>query len=119
MKKNIVFALVIMVLVAGPLWSCFIEFDPESVTVKQGEEFTVILVIEHEHRRCELTLDDTGYEAEGLEIIKKGEWESKDRFLHRQVLTLKLTAAEGKLRVVRECTRKGISEGILKVKAAK
>jgi len=119
MRKHIWIALLTVVLLAGPLWSCFIEFEPDAVTVKQGEEFTITLVIEHEHRRCELTLDDTEYEVKGLEIVKKGEWKSEDRSLHRQMLTLKLVADKGTLRVVRECTRKGISQGILKVTAKK
>lgn len=119
MRKHIMIVMLALMLLAGPLWSCIIEFEPETISVKKGETFTVTMVLENEHRRCELTLEDTEYKVEGLEIVKKGEWESEDRYTHRQVLTLKLVGDKGELRVVRECTRKGISEGILKVTAAR
>lgn len=117
MKKHIWIVWMIGFLLAGPLWSCFIEFEPETVTVKKGEEFTVTLILELEHRRCELTLEDTQYDVDGLEIVAMGEWESEDRFTHRRELTLKLIADKGVLRVTRECTRKGVSEGVLTVTA--
>lgn len=118
MKKHIMILLFTLILAAGPLMACHIEFDPPEVTVKKGEIFRVTVVLELEHRRCELTLDDTQYEVEGLEIVKKGDWKSEDRFTHRQEITLKLTADKGTLEVLRECTRKGLSEGVLTVKAA-
>jgi len=117
MKKHILIALFALTLLAGPLMACHIGFEPEKMSVKKGETFTVTVVLELEHRRCELTLDDTQYEVEGLEIVKKGEWQSQDRFTHRQEITLKLTADKGTLEVLRECTRKGLSEGVFTVTA--
>lgn len=113
-KTMVFFALVVF---AAPLAACHIEFEPAELSARKGETVVVTVVLELEHRRCELTLEDTQYEANGLEIVKMGEWESVDRFTYRQELTLKLTADKGVLRVMRECTRKGVSEGVLTVTA--
>lgn len=117
MKKYMIMVFFALVVFAAPLAACHIEFEPAEISVNKGETFIVTVVLELEHRRCELTLEDTQYEVNGLEIVKKGEWESEDHFTHRQEITLKLTAEKGTLAVLRECTRKGVSEGVLTVTA--
>jgi hypothetical protein len=106
-----------VVLLAGPLFPCIINFKPEKVLVERGKPVTVKLLVELEHRRCPLPLEDTELEGDQVEIIEQGSWTKRSRNLYEIELTLVLKAEEGELRVIRECEKKGISEGTLKVAA--
>ena len=119
MKKIISFFVILLFLGIVPALSCIIEFEPIEVKLKKGETTTVILHLKYEHRKCEITLDDTEYETKGIKIIEMGKWVKIKKGDFSRKIKIKLTADKGTLKIIRECTKKGISEGELKVKAEK
>ncbi len=114
MKKTIYF-FIVFILFINFAFPCIIEFTPETLKMKKGETATITLHLKYEHRRCEITLDDTEFETKGIKIISMGEWIKVKRGEYKRNIKIKLTSEKGTLKVIRECTKKGISEGILKV----
>ena len=115
--KSLISAWAAVVILTLPLFPCHINFKPDKVLVERGQPATVTLRVELEHRRCPLPLEDTEIEEDHVEIIEQGPWTKTSRNLYEVELTLILRAERGELRVIRECEKKGISEGILKVVA--
>lgn len=113
--KKIILLLLFISIVSANIFSCIIEFEPEKINMKKGEVQSVLLKLKYEHRKCELTLDDTQYEVKGLKILEKSEWNKKKRGEFTQKIKIKLIDDKGYLKIIRECSKKGISEGILKV----
>ncbi len=116
MRKKILISLILFGLVILSGLSCIIEFEPESLKLAKGETATVKLHLKYEHRKCEITLDDTEYETKGLKILEMGKWTKIKRGDFSREIKIMLIAEKGTLRIIRECTKKGISEGVLKVK---
>ena len=99
------------------IFPCHIYFEPKIKTLQQGKEVEVTIYVKLEHRRCDIPLDATVIEAENIAIKEKGNWEKIKKGLYKLNIKIILTAAKGELRVIRECEKKGISEGILEVTA--
>ncbi len=115
MKKIMIFTLTIFVFGTFSIFPCIMSFSPEKIKVEKGAEQEVILKVKYEHRKCEITLNDTEYETKGIKIISKSEWRKIRRDLYEQTIKIVLKSDEGYLKAFRECTKKGISEAILKV----
>ncbi len=115
MKKIIVFALTIFVFGTLSIFPCIMSFSPEKIKIEKGVEKEVILKVKYEHRKCEITINDTEYETKGVKIISKSEWRKIRRGLYEQTIKIILESDKGYLRAYRECTKKGISEAVLKV----
>jgi len=95
--------------------ACELTFSPQALTLGQGKTGKVVLTMSHEHRRCVLANEVMNYDAAGVTILAKGAWQEDQYGDLRQEITLRLDAKQGTLRVSRQCSRKGTSEGLLKI----
>ncbi len=114
MRKAIL--MVLLVALAGMVYPCIISFEPESVVTEQGKPFEVKVYVKLEHRRCPVKIKETKFEGKNIKILSKGEWVKEKKGLYSVVLKVLSTGENGELRVIRECEKKGISEGLLKIK---
>ena len=115
MKKILITVIALFVVfTAGQSFACHITFAPEKLaTAKVGETITIEAIITQEHRRCVLEDDEVSIElSENAKILKETGWERVDsRTLHNTLEIQIQQAGETSLRVFRECSKKGISEG--------
>ncbi|HNX97736.1 MAG TPA: hypothetical protein PKK12_08655 [Candidatus Aminicenantes bacterium] len=110
--KLLLLAFVALTLTVG---ACELTFSPLSLTLGQGKTGKVVLTMSHEHRRCVLANEVMNYDAKGVTILAKGAWQEDEYGDLRQEISLRLDAKQGTLRVSRQCSRKGTSEGLLKI----
>lgn len=119
MKRLLVFALFLMAAtgLAETATACKINYDPKKVEGLVGEKKTIEVKLKWEHRRCVLDEYDIDMEFKGVSLIKQEGWSKIRSGLYKNVLTVRLDQpGEGTVRVYRECSKKGLSEGILKIK---
>ena len=90
--------------------ACEISFDPSELAVGADGKGTVKVLVKWEHRKCVLEDDELNIDASGATILKTTGWEKVKRGLFQNTVDFELTAAKGKIRVWRECSKKGISE---------
>ncbi len=95
--------------------ACFITFEPENVRADSEGRASFKAVIRWEHRRCVLDDDDVNIDTKGLKILRQTGWEQVKRGTFENEFQVQLTAKEGSLRVWRECSKKGISEGTIRI----
>jgi hypothetical protein len=116
MVNTIAVSIGLLLSTMGLSWACHMTFEPEAIEGNVGDEVQVTVRVQLEHRRCELSPEDTILDMEGIHLIQDSGWEQVQRGLYENTLTIALdTPGEGHLRVYRECTRKGLSEGIAPV----
>ena len=109
-------ALVVFAALPEKSQACIITFEPSDVVVDENGEATVRVVLKWEHRRCVLDDDDVNIDYENIKELSNTGWKKIKRGLFENILKIKLTGDEGMIRVWRDCSKKGISEGILKIK---
>ena len=118
MKRILVLtvSLVILLGIAQGTKACKITFKPEKLDGIVGQEKTVEVELKWEHRRCVLDEDDINMEFKGVTLTKQEGWKKVRSMLYRNALTVRLDEpGQGMIRVYRECSRKGLSEGKLKI----
>ena len=115
-KKVLVLFAVLAVFVSASALACEITFDPPEVKVDKDGKATVRAIVRWEHRRCVLEDDDINIDYNNVKLIKESGWRKIKRGLFENTLEIQLTGKEGSIRVWRECSKKGISEGIIKIK---
>lgn len=102
---------ILSLMITVSAFACEITFNPEEIKVDESGTTKVTVVVKWEHRTCELDDDDLTIDLEGIEKISDTGWTNISPGLFHNELTLKLTADTGSLRVWRECSKKGLSEG--------
>jgi len=99
------------------VYSCHINFKPKKLNIEPDTPTSITVFVELEHRRCQIPIEDTIIKSNNIEIMKQGSWERLSRNKYKIDLMLILKGEKGELIVFRECDKKGISEGIMKVTA--
>ncbi len=115
--KKATFLILALLLAGGvlPLLPCDVRMECSQVMVKGKTKFEVRLFVETVHRRCPLDIDRTGLAPENLAIEKQGQWQQVEAGLYRLDLTVALKGkGAGRLRVMRECPKRGLQEELLK-----
>ncbi|MBN2206000.1 MAG: hypothetical protein JW742_01230 [Candidatus Aminicenantes bacterium] len=112
-KKIIVTLLALGLVGAGRLLACDIHFEPAKPVLAAGASARVSVFVKFEHRRCDIPIEDTRLEAKNIEIVERGAWTELKSGLYRLDLEIRLGADRGELRAIRECEKKGVSEGVL------
>ena len=119
MKRILIFTfiLIISVSIVETSIACKISYDPGKVEGIVGEKKTVEIELKWEHRRCVLDEYDISMEFKGVTLIEQQGWEKVRSMLYKNVVTVRLDEpGKGTIRVYRECSKKGLSEGILTIK---
>ena len=123
--KKLFFVLIAAVIVvmgigASESFACHITFTPANPqTAQVGGIVKVEAIVTLEHRRCVLEDDDVQVEfSENINIISETGWEKVSTSEIRNTFEIEvLNPGEATLRVYRECSKKGISEGFLTFQA--
>lgn len=110
-----VVSLLVVGLFAIEAYACQITFEPSSVKVDAAGKATVTIVVTWEHKRCVLDDDDVNIDYVGVKLLKEGEWISGKPGLFKKTVEVQLTGTEGTVTVWRECSKKGRSEGSIKI----
>lgn len=114
MKTFIIVLIIgVSVLFAAQSFACHIEFDTANLqSVAVGDIVTIEAVVIKEHRRCVLPDDEVNVElSDNLKIVNESGWQTVGDEIHNTLQIQVLSAGESRLRVFRECSKKGISEG--------
>jgi len=125
MKRKLILLVVLLAttfILTSTALACFVTFEPDPLKVGKSGIGSLTVTIKWEHRRCVLDDDDVNIDTVGVKILKKSGWIKIRHGLFRNTMKVKLTAKKkGRIRVWRECRKKGVSEGFLNVirKAAK
>jgi len=97
-----------------PLFACKIDLKAvgeEKKLYKIGDIIDLNLTVAFTHRACPTAINETEFNADGLEISEATEWkETRPRTVYEKTLKLKVTSnKEGKLTlaIVRKCDREG------------
>jgi len=110
--------LTLLIMLSGgfaALFPCDVYMESSQIVAKGKNKFAVKLFVETVHRRCPLGVEKTGLTPEGLIIEKQGKWKKVEEGLYQMDLIVSLKGkSEGKLRVLRECPKRGLQEEILK-----
>ena len=115
MKKIILKTIIFLSLFMVVAFSCHITFTPDRLKLKKGAITNIIVHVKWEHRKCELDDDDVNVDYIGVKKLKIGEWTKVKRGLYKNTIKIKVLKEFAKIRVWRECTKKGLSEGIILV----
>lgn len=100
---------------AVPALPCEIHFAQAKMTAAVGRETQAVVTVVLEHRNCRVPMEQTTIEGKGLTVVKQGSWQRVKADTYSLDITFILNGPKGELRVSRECDKKGVSEGILKV----
>jgi hypothetical protein len=115
--SGFIFAASLLAAASAPAWSCEIFFETGKMTAALGREIQATVTVVLEHRNCKIPMAQTTIEGKGLTIVKQGSWARTKADTYTLDITFVLDGLKGELRVIRECDKKGISEGVLKVTA--
>lgn len=112
-----------VVLVPSAAWGCVMRFEPRVVRADASGRATFTALIHLDHRRCVISLppDCVHLVPRGLKILKQGGWSRVKRALYSNTYHVQLidAASEGSLKVWRDCSKKGISEGTISVRPSR
>jgi len=110
---------------AGRAPACEITFESPSmvadslgagVIVDTSGVAEVTAIVKWEHRRCVLDEDDINVDYKGVVEVSSTGWKKVKRGVYQNTLRVRLTGQEdGTIRVWRSCSRKGISEGTIRI----
>lgn len=103
--------------VAAPARPCEIHFAQGKMSAALGRETTATVTVVLEHRNCKIPMEQTTVEGKDLTILKQGPWTRVKADTYSLDIVFILSGPKGELRVTRECDKKGVSEGVLKVSA--
>lgn len=104
----------ILLLLASSSFACHISFEPQQLNAAQvGDTVTIEAIVTLDHRRCVLEDDDVNLEiSDHLKILSDTGWERMNgNEIHNSFEVQILKPGEATLRVYRECSKKGLSEG--------
>ena len=120
MKKLLMIAVaLVIVIAASESFACHITFESDQLKNAQvGEVIKVEAIVTKEHRRCVLEDDDVQVElSSNIKIVSETGWETIGRNeIHNTFEIQILSGGETNLRVFRDCSKKGVSEGVLEFK---
>jgi len=126
MKKLLFVFIVAVIAVVGmgadESFACHITFNPVNPEAAQvGGIIQVEAIVTLEHRRCVLEDDDVQVElSENIKILSETGWEKVNaNEIHNTFEIEVLKPGEATLRVYRDCSKKGISEGFLTFQVVK
>jgi hypothetical protein len=105
----------VLLATAAPALPCEIHFAQAKMTAAVGREAQAVVTVVLEHRNCRIPMEQTAIEGKGLTIVKQGAWQRVKADTYSLDITFILNGPKGELRVSRECDKKGVSEGVLKV----
>jgi hypothetical protein len=100
----------------GQLFPCDISFETAPIIEKGKNKVLVKVLLEIVHGNCPLDIEKTGLVFTGIKVEKKEQWKKLDYFTWQ--LELKVALSEnkaGEIRVVRDCTKKGLHQQTLKI----
>lgn len=118
MKKLAPLALAAALLASAvPVLPCEIHFAQSKTAAAVGRETTATVTVVLEHRNCGIPMDQTSVEGKNVTIVKTGAWKRVKADVYSLDITFILNGPKGEVRVTRECDKKGVSEGLLKVTA--
>jgi hypothetical protein len=117
MKKIfMIIVAVVAVLSAAQSFACHINFTPDSIKHAQvGDIVKIEAVVVKEHRNCQLADTDVHVEvSDNIKVLSETGWATVGKNeIHNTFEIEVLNAGEVAFRVFRECSKKGVSEGIL------
>ncbi|GAK59065.1 hypothetical protein U27_06041 [Candidatus Vecturithrix granuli] len=126
MKKLLVTCFAALIAIIGmsadDSFACHITFTPTNPqTAQVGGIVKVEAIVTLEHRRCVLEDDDVQVEfSENINIVSDTGWQKVSASEIRNTFEIEvLNPGEATLRVYRECSKKGVSEGFLTFQAVK
>ena len=117
MKRNFVasaVALFVMLAVTAA-FACEITFDPAAVKADASGKAKVTIWVTWEHKKCVLEDDELTIDYVGMKPLKEGAWTKVKPGVFSREVEVQLTGSEGTITVWRECSKKGRSEGVLKI----
>jgi hypothetical protein len=104
-------------------WGCVMRFEPRVVQADASGRATFTALIYLDHRRCVISLPPACVHLvpRGLRILRQEGWRRVKRALYSNTYRVELTHAgsEGSLKVWRDCSKKGISEGTIVVRPSR
>ena len=115
----IIIGLFLTLLFGGSLFACKITFGPKKIKIAKDGTAKVTVFVKWEHRKCVLDEDDINIDYKGIKKISTSGWKKIKRGYYKNELKIKLLKSKGSIRVWRECSKKGLSEGILKLSKSK
>jgi hypothetical protein len=94
---------------------CVMTFQPSTIRADRSGKATFKAFIKLDHRRCILALPPhcITLSPKNLKIVKQSGWKKVRRGMFSSEFEIQLTANRGTLKVLRECQKKGISEGTI------
>jgi hypothetical protein len=110
----VMFVIGLSLMFAAESFACHIEFETESLQqANVGEVITVEAIVVKEHRKC--VLEDTDVQVElsdNLKIVHETGWQTVgSKEIHNTLQIEVVSEGNSIVRVFRECSKKGISEG--------
>ncbi|MCX7958920.1 MAG: hypothetical protein N3B13_07725 [Deltaproteobacteria bacterium] len=110
----IVFVFVTL-LFADKLFACEITFEQGEKVKAEAKKAKITAVVKWEHKKWVLAEDDVNIDYKGAIKIKESGWKKEKPGLFKNEIEVELTEKEGEVRVWRECSKKGVSEGKIKI----
>lgn len=107
------FVLVFSAIVNTTLSACEINFkviENSKEKYKVGDQIVALVQVHLTHRHCHLSLDDTKFTGNGIQILGGTKWQENSSGVWERKLKLKVTNTNnGKISVkaVRECNKEG------------
>jgi len=116
--KRILFVLVFLLIslvLKDRLLACEITFEDGEKVKAENKIARFTAVVKWEHKKCVLAEDDINIDYNGVKKIKESGWKKVRHGLYKNEIEVELTGEEGEVRVWRECSKKGVSEGKIKI----
>lgn len=97
------------------VFACEITFEPTDKVKAVNKVAKFTAVVKWEHKKCVLADDDINIDYKGVKKLKESGWKKEKPGLFKNEIEVELTDKEGEVRVWRECSKKGVSEGKIKI----
>jgi hypothetical protein len=97
------------------VFACEITFEPTDKVKAVNKVAKFTAVVKWEHKKCVLADDDINIDYKGVKKLKESGWKKEKPGLFKNEIEVELTDKEGEVRVWRECSKKGLSEGKIKI----
>lgn len=116
--KYMLFIALLILFTWQNVYPCDIRLESRDKVIKKGKETVVTVTVFLEHRRCHLGIEETEFMTDGIVIKSQSAWKQAGNNLYKAELHIVLTKDEGEIRVGRDCRKKGLSEGVLRIRSA-
>lgn len=120
--KQLVTLLLIILSASVVTHACSIDIEPsKSKNILPGDTITLKATVNWEHRVCVLEVEDVDAEVgKNARITAQSGWEKVNKMTYVNTYTV-VAKEKGDIafRVFRECSKKGVSENSITLKAAK